>query len=344
MPVPYWEAPALFASAPVCFPVATSVLVQVLVERGSMYDLAEQAELQFQPLAADLPGHVAANGYAFRFTLRSGTLGRPGAGFGDGLADFRAVGDIVTPGPAPSAPPFLAWRSEAAVVALAIGEPDTARGLSDEELELARAFGATPPWAWRCGPPDLSPAEHTARPCREAIEVLAGPDTGLEQARTRADLGALLRRGNQRVEARDLLRQAVDVAYRLGAPRAGPPGRDRPPRHRSQAPAGCCSAGSKRSPPASAASPSWPPKGSPTARSPKPCSSPPEPSRATSPTCSPSLTSTPAPTCLPPWRLPPKPSAPNHLGRGRRDKSPAGLPVIRRCERWIELPALERTP
>ena len=52
---------------------------------------------------------------------------------------------------------------------------------------------------------------------REAIEMLTGPDTRLEQARARADLGALLRRGNQRVEARNLLRQALDAAYRLGA-------------------------------------------------------------------------------------------------------------------------------
>ena len=52
---------------------------------------------------------------------------------------------------------------------------------------------------------------------REAIEVLTGPDTRLERARALADLGALLRRRNQRVEARHLLRQAVDAAYRLGA-------------------------------------------------------------------------------------------------------------------------------
>ena len=51
----------------------------------------------------------------------------------------------------------------------------------------------------------------------EAIEVLAGPDTRLEHARAQADLGALLRRRNQRVEARQLLRQAVDTAHRLGA-------------------------------------------------------------------------------------------------------------------------------
>jgi DNA-binding CsgD family transcriptional regulator len=52
---------------------------------------------------------------------------------------------------------------------------------------------------------------------REAIDVLAGPDTGLEQARALTDLGALLRRANHRAEARPLLRQALDAAHDLGA-------------------------------------------------------------------------------------------------------------------------------
>jgi uncharacterized protein HemY len=57
---------------------------------------------------------------------------------------------------------------------------------------------------------------------REAIEVLGGPDNRLEQARARADLGALLRRSNSWVEARQVLRQAVDAAHRAGAePLAG---------------------------------------------------------------------------------------------------------------------------
>jgi DNA-binding NarL/FixJ family response regulator len=47
--------------------------------------------------------------------------------------------------------------------------------------------------------------------------VLGGPDTSLERARALADLGALLRRSNRRVEAREMLRQAVDVAHRVGA-------------------------------------------------------------------------------------------------------------------------------
>jgi DNA-binding CsgD family transcriptional regulator len=67
------------------------------------------------------------------------------------------------------------------------------------------------PWGWRygghCGEPLL----------RAAIEVLEGPDTRLEQARAQRDLGALLRRENHRVAARQPLRQALEAAHHLGA-------------------------------------------------------------------------------------------------------------------------------
>ena len=39
----------------------------------------------------------------------------------------------------------------------------------------------------------------------------------LDHARSLVDLGALLRRANKRSEARDVLRQALDSAHRLGA-------------------------------------------------------------------------------------------------------------------------------
>jgi DNA-binding NarL/FixJ family response regulator len=52
---------------------------------------------------------------------------------------------------------------------------------------------------------------------RRAIEMLAGPDSRLEQARALTDSGALLRRSNRRVEARQQLRRAIDAAHHLGA-------------------------------------------------------------------------------------------------------------------------------
>jgi DNA-binding CsgD family transcriptional regulator len=52
---------------------------------------------------------------------------------------------------------------------------------------------------------------------REAVEVLAPSPARLEYARALADLGAALRRGNQRAEARGELERGLELAKKLGA-------------------------------------------------------------------------------------------------------------------------------
>lgn len=52
---------------------------------------------------------------------------------------------------------------------------------------------------------------------REAVITLERADANLERARAVVDLGALLRRANRRREARELLRDGLDVAHRAGA-------------------------------------------------------------------------------------------------------------------------------
>jgi DNA-binding CsgD family transcriptional regulator len=189
---------------------ATTVLLDVLVERG---DLGE-AERTLEPLAVDLPG-TSQTPVILRHAR--GRLRFAQNRFGEALGDFRAAGEIATGGLARS-PCYLSWRSEAALAALACGELDTARRLSDEELDLARTFGAPRALGVALRAAGLvAGGDRGEGLLREAIEVLAGPDTRLEQARARADLGALLRRGNHRVEARQVLRQAVDTAHHLGA-------------------------------------------------------------------------------------------------------------------------------
>jgi DNA-binding NarL/FixJ family response regulator len=47
--------------------------------------------------------------------------------------------------------------------------------------------------------------------------VLAGSEARLEHARALVDLGAALRRANHRAEARERLRESVDLARRVGA-------------------------------------------------------------------------------------------------------------------------------
>jgi DNA-binding CsgD family transcriptional regulator len=189
---------------------ATGVLVDVLVERGDL----DGAERALEAVGADLHGASPAPAI---LRLARGRLRFAQRRFGESLGDFRAVGEIATRSGAIS-PCYLPWRSDAALAALAFGDPDTARRLSDEELELARAFGAPYTLGVALRAAGLvAGRQRGQRLLGEAIEVLAGPDTRLEQARALADLGALLRRSNHRIEARGLLRQAVDVAHHLGA-------------------------------------------------------------------------------------------------------------------------------
>jgi DNA-binding NarL/FixJ family response regulator len=52
---------------------------------------------------------------------------------------------------------------------------------------------------------------------REAAITLEAAGAALESARAVVDLGALLRRANRRADARELLREGLDLAHRGGA-------------------------------------------------------------------------------------------------------------------------------
>ena len=295
--------------------MAAGVLVEVLVERDDL----DGAVRALGPLAADLSG-VSLTASILRHA--SGRLLFAQHRFGEALGDLRAAGEIATGGLAIS-PCWLPWRSEAALAALAIGEPDTARGLSDEELELARAFGPSRPGpALRAAGPER--AEHAARPCcAKRSRCAAGQPSNRHGHDERGCPPAPpqpARRGP--LPAPPSSRRRLPPRRR----RACPTGRDRAARHRSRARRVLLSGlealtASERRIAELAA------EGLTTARSLKPCSSPPGRSRATSPTCSPSSTSRPAPPYRPPWQLPP--SSPRLTTSDRAiAQSPGGLPVV----------------
>jgi DNA-binding CsgD family transcriptional regulator len=186
------------------------VLVKALADQGRLDD-AEEA-------LASLGAHVTS-GFVTDAILRlaRGRLHVERGRIADALDDFLGVGEVLT-GAHVTAPSFLPWRSEAALAQLALGDHTSAKTLAEEELRLAQAFGA-----------------HRARGvARRAAGIVAGGDRGvsllraaigdfehggarLERARALADLGAMLRRRNRRTEARELLREALDVAHRAGA-------------------------------------------------------------------------------------------------------------------------------
>lgn len=119
--------------------------------------------------------------------------------------------------PAPN-PALLSWRAEAAIAAFKLGRAEQARELADEELRLARAFGA---------PRAVGNALRAAGLVRggaegidlleEAVAVLERSACRLEHARALIDLGAALRRAGHQGDAREALRVGLDAVYHFGA-------------------------------------------------------------------------------------------------------------------------------
>lgn len=115
----------------------------------------------------------------------------------------------------------VAWRSESAIACLALGRVADAQQLADEELALARSFGA--PRAIgvalrACGLVAQSKSKGAAlTQLREAAEVLAASGDRLERARTAIELGSALRRSGHRSESRSQLADGLEAARACGA-------------------------------------------------------------------------------------------------------------------------------
>jgi DNA-binding CsgD family transcriptional regulator len=188
------------------------VLLKALVEQGE-HDRAEQA---LAPLDSEVDSGMVT---AAPLRLARGRL-RVGQGrVAEGLADFLGVGVGLTRAMV-TCPSYVPWRSDAALAHLTLGDHESAERLADEELQLARDFGA--PRALGVGlraAGVVAGGTRGASLLREAIDAFERGDATLERARALADLGGMLRRRNQRTEARELLRDALDAAHRSGAKR-----------------------------------------------------------------------------------------------------------------------------
>jgi DNA-binding CsgD family transcriptional regulator len=186
------------------------ILIVSLVDQGEL-DAAEEV---LAPMEAEV--EVASLTAAVLRCAR-GRLRVSQRRLREGLDDFLAVGDLCAK-TLVSCPSYLPWRSEAALAHLALEERDAARALAEEELELAGVFGT--PRAQgvaqrACGVVAGGDAGESL--LRQAIASLEYAGAKLERARALTDLGALLRRRNRRTEARELLKEALDVSHRARA-------------------------------------------------------------------------------------------------------------------------------
>lgn len=110
------------------------------------------------------------------------------------------------------------WRIGLTQCEAALGNEARARELAAETLAIARQAGGARGIgiALRLDG-SLRPGAEGLTTLREAVAVLAGTRARLEHAHALVELGAALRRANQRKEAREPLREGLEIAHRCGA-------------------------------------------------------------------------------------------------------------------------------
>jgi DNA-binding CsgD family transcriptional regulator len=199
------------ADDPIVRPTVLSALADVYMERGALD--AAVALLRDEWPAGELPPSLS-------LSQALASRGRLALAMGDASA---ALADLEEAGRRALSisyvnPMALLWRTYAALAAARLGDRDRAAELLAEELEIARRFGAPEPVgeALRVQA-QLAASEDMADLAREAADVLAGSELRVAHARALIDLGAALRRRGHRRDAREPLREGLDLANRCGS-------------------------------------------------------------------------------------------------------------------------------
>lgn len=195
-------------------PAMASVVAAILLERGQL----EQARGTLEN--AGILGPAALLSPAYPVTMALHLRGRIRLAGGDAAG---AAADLTECGRrlcdyGESNPAFINWRSGAAAALSQLGEHRAARQLAEEELRLARRFGAPRAIALSllCRAP-LQKREAQLADVREAVSVLDGSPARLARAHALGDLGAALLARGEREAARETLREAAELAQLCGS-------------------------------------------------------------------------------------------------------------------------------
>ena len=177
-------------------------LVMTLVERGQCDEAA--ASLESSGVEPTLAYLLDARG---RLRLAQG---RPE----EALDSFRDAGRRLDRR-GMRHPGLIPWRANAAMALHRLGRTDEARRQVEEAVSLARGYRCARALGIALRVNGL--VDGSVELLREAVTVLEPTPAGLELARAVVDLGAALRRANQRVAAREELQRGMDLAHRCGA-------------------------------------------------------------------------------------------------------------------------------
>jgi len=190
---------------------ALGVLIGALIEEGEL-EAAETA-LRASGLGDELPPGLETNALLEARGLLHLAQGRTRPGLDDLLELGRRYDRWGGANPLASR-----WRSRACLALAALGDREAALPMARDDLERARRWGAASGIGIALRATGLVEGgpKQVGR-LREAAEVLEGSPARLERARALTDLGAALRRGNRRSEARGPLQEGLDLARRCGA-------------------------------------------------------------------------------------------------------------------------------
>jgi class 3 adenylate cyclase/DNA-binding CsgD family transcriptional regulator len=188
-----------------------SYLADVLTNRGEL----EEAERALAELG--LQEEVADSAHLIFFLGARGWLRHGRGDLAGAASDFERLGRCMEAFEMRN-PAVLAWRSHLALALLGLGRRDEALELARDEVELAQAWGAPRPLGVALRVLGLAQGgAEGIETLRESLIVLERSSAKLERARTMVELGAALRRANARVEARELLKEGLDIAVRSGS-------------------------------------------------------------------------------------------------------------------------------
>ena len=199
------------AASPTVYSWSAAVLVQVLIARGK---LAEATELVGATSLGDRPLEVVM--YPWPVVLR-GELAIACGHDQEGIDILLDAGAWLEERGFTN-PAYIPWRALVAPALAATGRAHQAHALIEPAVQRARSFGT--PWALgmalrASGTVEQGP--NGIKLLHEAASVLASSPCRLEHAHALLELGSCLRRSNQRANAREPLRSAMDLAHRCGA-------------------------------------------------------------------------------------------------------------------------------
>jgi DNA-binding CsgD family transcriptional regulator len=183
-------------------PALVAALVTPLVAAGRL----EEAESALSEFAPDQPIGPVGTFHAARMELRS-AQGRHAEAVADAEELLARLDARCHAG--------IRLVDIAAATFLAAGDPARAAGVARRGLEATRRWGA--PTTIAPNLRVLGQATGDEEALREAVALLNRTPLRLERAKALLAFGAHLRRTRRRVEAREPLRQALDLAHRCGA-------------------------------------------------------------------------------------------------------------------------------